>query len=83
MLSIETDSILNLIYKPSLGTIDTDTYFPIDSPFEKERYARHLRDSAERLKIMSHCLMNQAEEIEKFGYPKTQALYYNADHMTS
>lgn len=48
---------------------------PIETYDEKEDWIKHLRDSAERLKIMSYYLMKQAEEIEKFGYPKTD-LYY-------
>ena len=42
---------------------------------DKETWVRHLKDSAERLKIMSYYLMKQVEEIEKFGYPIT-SLYY-------
>lgn len=42
---------------------------------EKEDFVKHLRDSAERLKIMSYYLMQQAKEIEELGYPKT-SLYY-------
>lgn len=42
---------------------------------EKKDFVRHLRDSAERLKIMSYYLMQQAKEIEEIGYPKT-SLYY-------
>ena len=47
----------------------------IETEDEKEDWVKHLRDSAERLKIMSYYLMKQAEEIEEFGYPKT-TLYY-------
>lgn len=42
---------------------------------DKKKFVIHLRDSAERLKIMSHLLMKQAEEIEKFGYPKTTCYF--------
>ena len=42
---------------------------------DKKEWIRHLKDSAERLKIMSYYLMKQAEEIEEFGYPKTTCYY--------
>ena len=42
---------------------------------QKEEYVKHLKDSAERLKIMSYYLMKQVEEIEELGYPVT-TLYY-------
>lgn len=48
---------------------------PIETEDEKEDWVKHLRDSADRLKIMSYYLMKQADEIEEFGYPKT-TLYY-------
>ena len=52
----------------------------LDGPFiktekDKKDFVSHLRDSAERHKIMAYILFKQAEEIEKFGYPKT-TLYY-------
>lgn len=42
---------------------------------EKKDFVKHLRDSAERLKIMAHYLSCQANEIEEFGYPKTTCYY--------
>ena len=42
---------------------------------DREDWIKHLKDSAERLKIMSYYLMKQVEEIEKQGYPTT-TLYY-------
>ena len=49
----------------------------IDISTENERkdYVSHLRDSAERLKIMSIILTKQAEELEEFGEIRT-TLYY-------
>lgn len=47
----------------------------IDTDEGKREFVVHLRDSAERLKIMAHKLSKQADEIENFGYPKT-TLYY-------
>lgn len=49
--------------------------FEIIDEDDKKNYVSHLRDSAERLKIMSHYLMKQAEEIETIGYPITTCYY--------
>lgn len=49
--------------------------FDISTEKEREDYAAHLRDSAERLKIMSIILSQQAEELEEFGEIRT-TLYY-------
>lgn len=48
---------------------------PIGTEQERKDWVAHLRDSAERLKIMAHKLQNQAEEVERLGYPET-TLYY-------
>ena len=42
---------------------------------QKEEFLRHLRDSQERLKILSLLLHKQEEEIIEFGYPKTTCYY--------
>lgn len=42
---------------------------------EKKDWVAHLRDSAERLKIMAYYLSQQAKEIEEGGYPKTTCYY--------
>lgn len=47
----------------------------IEGEENKKDWVRHLRDSAERLKIMAYYLTKQADEIEEFGFPKT-SLYY-------
>lgn len=44
---------------------------PFETEEDKKDWVAHLRDSAERLKILSHLLQIQANEIEEFGYPKT------------
>ena len=49
--------------------------FDIDTENERKDYASHLRDSAERLKIMSIILSKQADELEEFGEIRT-SLYY-------
>lgn len=48
---------------------------PIDDEESRKDWVAHLRDSAERLKIMSYYLSKQADEIEEFGYPKTDCYY--------
>ena len=42
---------------------------------QKEEFLRHLRDSQERLKILSLLLHKQEEEIIEFGYSKTTCYY--------
>lgn len=49
--------------------------YSLETEEDKKDYINHLRDSAERLKIMSYYLMKQAEEIEEFGYPITTCYY--------
>lgn len=49
--------------------------FDISTEDECKDYASHLRDSAERLKIMSIILTKQADELEEFGEIRT-TLYY-------
>ena len=67
------------IYHPRKNSVWScackDDGYILNTKEDKEEYVKHLRDSAERLKIMSYYLMKQAEEIEQFGYPKT-TLYY-------
>ena len=47
----------------------------IETEEDKKNWCAHLRDSAERLKIMAYYLSKQADEIEEFGYPKTTCYY--------
>lgn len=49
--------------------------YDISTDDDKLDFVKHLRDSAERLKIMSYYLSQQANEIEEFGYPKTTCYY--------
>lgn len=49
--------------------------FDISSQRDKEDFIKHLRDSAERLKIMAYLLSQQANEIETIGYPVTTCYY--------
>lgn len=52
-----------------------DDPIQIEGEDERADYVSHLRDSAERLKIMAYYLSKQADEIEEFGYPKTDCYY--------
>ena len=53
--------------------------FPLDSKTDKENYITHLKDSAERLKIMSILLSEQANELEQFGEIRTTLYFPEAD----
>ena len=80
---LEDDDILTAkpdIYHPRKNSIwscgcQEDSGFDISTENEREDYASHLRDSAERLKIMSIILSQQAKELEEFGEIRT-TLYY-------
>ena len=49
------------------GELDYD----LSDKGQKEKYLKQLRDSQERLKILSLLLHKQEEEVIEFGYPKT------------
>lgn len=49
--------------------------YELVTPEHKKHFVSRLRDSAERLKILAYYLSKQADEIEEFGYPKTQCYY--------
>ena len=67
------------VYQPRRNRIWScgceNDYIPFETDKDKSDYAKWLRDSAERHKIMAYYLMKQADEIEKFGYPKTDCYY--------
>lgn len=68
------------IYHPRKNSVwscgcEGDPIADLNSEEDKKDWVKHLKDSAERLKIMSYYLMKQAEEIETQGYPTT-TLYY-------
>ena len=67
------------IYQPRKNRVYSygcsNNSIPFETDEEKKEWIKHLKDSAERLKIMAYYLMKQAEEIEKFGYPKTDCYY--------
>lgn len=80
---LEDDDILTAkpdIYQPRKNRVwscgcQSDSGFDISTENERKDYASHLRDSAERLKIMSIILSQQAKELEEFGEIRT-TLYY-------
>ena len=53
--------------------------FSLDTKEDKEDYIVHLKDSAERLKIMSILLSEQAKELEQFGEIRTTLYYPEAE----
>lgn len=67
------------IYHPRKNSVwscsEKGDYVSFVDKEDKDDWVKHLRDSAERLKIMSYYLSKQADEIEEFGYPKTTCYY--------
>ena len=65
------------IYHPRRNSVYmcTDGDVPFETEEEKKDWVAHLRDSAERLKVMAYYLSKQADEIEELGYPKTDCYY--------
>lgn len=67
------------IYQPRKNCVWScacqDDFCSIKTKEDKKDWCAHLRDSAERLKIMAYYLSKQADEIEEFGYPKTTCYY--------
>ena len=53
--------------------------FPLDGKENRDNYIAHLKDSAERLKIMSILLSEQAKELEQFGEIRTTLYFPKAD----
>ena len=83
---VESGDILKAypdIYQPRKNKVWScscyDDAFPLDSKDDKEHYISHLKDSAERLKIMSILLSEQAKELEQFGEIRTSLYYPEAD----
>ena len=52
----------------------------LDTEEDRADYVAHLRDSAERLKIMSILLKQQAKELEETGEIQTTLYYPEADY---
>ena len=71
------------IYQPRrnyLWSMGDDGYaIDLENEDSRKDYIAHLRDSAERLKIMSIYLSKQADELEEFGESYTHC-YYAEEH---
>lgn len=68
------------IYQPRKNSVwsyscQDKEYIDLADENQKKAYIEHLRDSAERLKILSHKLAQQADEIEELGRPLTFVYY--------
>lgn len=61
------------IYQPRKNMIWSVTDNQIDLSDEEQRkdFIAHLRDSSERLKVLSYLLSRQAQELEETGYTET------------
>ena len=53
----------------------------LETPESRADYVKHLRDSAERLKIMSILLKQQAKELEETGEIHTSLYYPEAEQQ--
>ena len=53
----------------------------LETPESRADYVKHLRDSAERLKIMSILLKQQAKELEETGEIHTNLYYPEAEQQ--
>ena len=71
---IENPEIYPDVYMPRKNRVYSDT-LSIKDKEDKKDWINHLKDSAERLKIISYYLSEQAAEIEKYGYPITTCCY--------
>lgn len=65
------------IYQPRKNMIWSVTDNEIDLSDEEQRkdFIAHLRDSSERLKVLSYLLSRQAQELEETGYTETVCYY--------
>lgn len=61
----------------SCGCSDGDG-FNLSDPDMRNKYIIHLKDSAERHKIMAILLARQAQELEEFGEIRTECYYPEA-----
>lgn len=77
--SIKSETMCPNIYKPRKNVMydcfKNNQGYKLNKSTDKKFFTMHLRDSAERLKILSYYLTQQADEIEKYGFPVTNCLY--------
>lgn len=73
------------IYQPRNNAVYSCGYtgdgFSIDNQEDIDDYISHLKDSSERLKIMSILLAQQAKELEETGEIHTTCYYPEADEL--
>lgn len=68
------------VYQPRRNMVWSVTDDKIDLSDEEKRkdFISHLRDSSERLKVLSHLLSRQAQELEESGYTDTVCYFPEA-----
>lgn len=68
-------------YQPRRNTIWSVTDNEIDLSDDEQRkdFIAQLRDSSERLKVLSYLLSRQAQELEETGYTETVCYYPEAE----
>jgi hypothetical protein len=73
----ESDYAYPDIYMPRKNRVwsVTDKDINLSDEDDRKDFIKHLRDSAERLKIWSHLLSRQANELEETGYTDTVCYY--------
>ena len=71
------------IYQPRKNRVWSCAYrgdsVSLETPEDRADYVKHLRDSAERLKIMAILLKQQAKELEETGEIHTNLYYPEAE----
>lgn len=71
------------IYNPRQNRVyscgETGDFINLDDPQERANHIKHMRDSSERLKIMSILLAKQADELEQTGKITTTMYYPEPD----
>ena len=69
------------IYQPRKNRVwsVTDNEFDLSDEEQRKDFIAHLRDSSERLKVLSHLLSRQAQELEEKGYTDTICYYPEAN----
>lgn len=71
------------IYQPRKNRVyscgETGEFINLDDPHERANHIKHMRDSAERLKILSILLAKQADELEQTGKITTTMYYPEPD----
>ena len=73
------------IYQPRKNRVysygETGDIINLDDPDSRKEHIKHMRDSVERLKIMSILLAKQADELEQTGKITTIMYYPEEDKL--